>query len=145
MQPPKTHADFTKYPRIYSQVYWGAFQGASAQDIIDNRNEFIKDFDIKSRYRLPQYMKKKHGYSVDRNWEDEKERKLNVFYQPKRCKLDHVEIYKTKDNRCVMVNSPYCVSEAEEAKILEMGYTKYKPLYNSMATTYIQIVPIARY
>lgn len=147
MTTTKTHADFTKYPKIFSQVYWGAFEGESAKDIIDNRNDFIKEFNIKSRYRFPQYMWKKYGVFTDRHWVDEKATLGKWIIPPmnKRCKLDHIEIYKTRDNKCVIVNSPYSVSEAEEEKILELGYVKYKPLYNSMATTYIHIVPIGRY
>jgi hypothetical protein len=120
---PPTHANYTKYPKIFSTAYWGAFEGSAAQDINDNRNDFVKEFDIKGHYiKMPKYIfAKAHDPYC-------------------KYKRDHVETYKTKDNRCIIVNSPYSVTEEEEAKILADGYIKYKPLYNNMATTYIYII-----
>ena len=125
---PPTHAKYTKHAKIFNKSYWGAFEGSAAQNINDNRNDFVKEFDIKSYYiRMPK-------------------RIFNKAHDPY-CgyKIDHIETYKTKDNKCIIVNSPYSVSAEEEEKIIAQGYIKYKPMYNSMATTYIYITPIDRY
>ena len=127
---PLTHSDYTRHPKIFGRSYWGAFENSAAQNINDNRNDFVTEFGVKGYYDLPKYMLRKHS--------DKTERSLS------KIKIDHVETYKTKDNRCIIVNSPYSVSEEEEAKILAAGYIKYKPLYHDMATTYIFVTPISR-
>jgi regulation of enolase protein 1 (concanavalin A-like superfamily) len=126
-----THANYTKYPKIFGRAYWGAFEGEASKDINDNRNDFVAEFEIKGYYKMPKYMYQKCG-------------NLLSNHTSNGVKIDHIETYKTKDNRCIIVNSPYSVSQAEEAKILAEGYIKYKPLYNSMATTYIYITNIGR-
>ena len=127
----KTHSDFTKHPKIFGRAYWGAFEGTAEKEINDNRNDFVTDFGVKGYYYMPQYMFQKCGNLLN-------------YHVNNGAKIDHVETYKTKDNRCIIVNSPYHVSEEEEQKIIAQGYIKYKPLYNNMATTYIHIVPIGR-
>lgn len=127
----KTHSDFTKYPKTFGRAYWGAFEGEAAKDINDNRNDFVTEFGVKGHYKMPKYMLRKHS--------DKTERSLS------KIKIDHIETYKTKDNRCIIVNSPYSVSAEEEEKIIAQGYIKYKPMYNWMATTYIYITPTGRY
>jgi hypothetical protein len=128
----KTHSDFTKYPRIFGRAYWGAFEGEAKQDINDNRNDFVTEFGVKGYYHMPKYMFQKCG-------------NLLSHQVSNGVKIDHVETYKTKDNRCIIVNSPYSVTIEEEQKIIAQGYIKYKPLYNDMATTYIYTTPIGRY
>lgn len=127
----KTHADFTKYPRIFGRAYWGAFEGEAEKDINDNRNDFVAVFGVKSYYHMPKYMYRKCANVLS-------------YHVNNGVKIDHIETYKTKDNRCIIVNSPYSVSEEEEEKIIAQGYIKYKPMYNWMATTYIYITPIGR-
>jgi hypothetical protein len=128
----KTHSDFTKYPKIFGRAYWGAFEGEAKQHINDNRNDFVTEFGVKGHYNMPQYMFQKCG-------------NLLSYHVTNGAKIDHVETYKTKDNRCIIVNSPYSVSAEEEEKIIAQGYIKYKPMYNDMATTYIYTTPIGRY
>jgi hypothetical protein len=127
----KTHSDFTKYPKIFGRAYWGAFEGEAKQHINDNRNDFVTEFGVKGHYKMPQYMHERVGG--------------HLFYCGRPDWFDHIETYKTKDNRCIIVNSPYSVSEDSEKKLIGMGYIKYKPLYNDMATTYIYTTPIGRY
>jgi len=126
-----THADFTNYPKIFRTSYWGAFEGEAKTDINDNRNDFVDVFKIQRYYRMPKYMLRKCSNLLN-------------YHVNNGVKLDHIETYKTKDNQCIIVNSPYSVSPEEETKILAQGYIKYKPLYNNMATTYIITTPIDR-
>lgn len=125
----------TNYPKIYGNSYWGHFKetellSAVEPELIVNRNNFIPEFDIKSYYRMPKYMLKKYETMLDMN---------------SKYKIDHIETYKTKDNRCVIVNSPYFMTEEDEKALLELGYVKYKPLYRRGSMSYIYIVPIGRY
>jgi len=119
----KTYGDYTDYPSIFNKTYWGAFQGEPEKDIIENRNQFIVDWEIEKKYKLPKYMLRKWGHLVDYN--------SNL--------IDHVEVYKTRNNTCVIVNSPYSIIPAskEEIEIIKLGYLKTYPLYNDMALSYI--------
>jgi len=120
----------TKHRKIFSPTYWGQFKYAiPEQDIIDNRNNFVTEFGIKAYYRMPSYMIRKHEKMLDRNT---------------KYKIDHTETYKTHDNKCVIVNSPYYVTEEDEKALLELGYVKYKPLYVNGAKTYIYVTNIGR-
>lgn len=125
----KTHGDFTKYPKIFASAYWSAFQGEAKKEINDNRNDFVTEFGIKGHYKMPQYMHKRLEHLMDRN----------DF-----VKIDHIETYKTMDNKCVIVNSPYYVIQQDEDALLSKGYVKYKPLYNNDAVTFIYVTHIGR-
>lgn len=121
----------TKHPKIYACCYWGHFKNEEEdQEIIDNRNNFIPEFNIKAYYRMPKYMTRKCEKIVD----------LNTKY-----KIDHIETYKTRDNKCVIVNSPYFVTDQEEKDLLELGYVKYKPIYSTSAKTYVYVTDIGRF
>jgi hypothetical protein len=121
----------TKHRKIFSPSYWGQFKHRILeQDIIDNRNNFVIEFGIKAYYNMPSYMIRKHEKMLDRNT---------------KYKIDHTEKYKTHDNKCVIVNSPYCVSEDDEKALLELGYVKYNPLYTITTPTYIYVTNIGRY
>ena len=37
----------TEYPDIYKKVYWGAHHGNKDEEILKNRNKFVKEYDIK--------------------------------------------------------------------------------------------------
>ena len=120
----------TKHRKVYSPTYWGQFRHTiNEQEIIDNRNNFVGDFNIKSYYRMPQYMTRKCESMLDRNT---------------KLKIDHTETYKTHDNKCVIVNSPYYVTEDDEKALLDMGFVKHKPLYTIGAKTYIYVTNIGR-
>jgi len=121
----------TKYPKIYACSYWGHFKNEDeSPEIIDNRNNFITEFNIKAYYNMPKYMYRKHEKMMDYNT---------------KFSIDHIETYKTRDNKSVIVNSPYCVTEETEKELLELGFVKYKPLYSNSATTYIYVTNIGRF
>jgi hypothetical protein len=123
------YCERTKHRKIFAGSYWGAFKCEIDQSIIDNRNEFVEEFGIKSYYHMPKYMDKRLEHMMDRN-------NSKMF--------DHIETYKTKDNKCVIVNSPYHVTEQTEQKLNELGYVEYKPLYGESTKTYIYITNIGR-
>jgi hypothetical protein len=114
------YADRTDYPHIYRDVYWGNFSGSHlTQETINVRNQFIQDFGIKKRCsKVPQYL---HEIT-------------------KRGKFDHTEFYETKDNKYVVVNSPYCISPENEACLIEIGFSKYNQMYSKSATTFVMVL-----
>lgn len=116
------YADRTDYPRIYRDVYWGNFSGDYVtEEIIKHRNEFVNDFGIKEKCRkVPFY--------------------LHEFVRRKPGLFDHTEFYETKDNKYVVVNSPYCFSSENEARLIEMGFAKYEQMYSKDATTFVIVI-----
>jgi len=111
----------TKYPEKF-KCYWGTHKYQDEREpIYQNRNEFVEEFDITS------YQNK-----------EVPERMKHIFYYEYRDqKFDHVEMYKTKDKKTILVNSPYCQNDEW---FLERGYIIYKPLYHSGVRTYIKVV-----
>jgi hypothetical protein len=75
----------TAYPKIFKYSYWGAFKATDDRpnpDIIENRNAFVKDLQIVSRWK-----------SGGRN--------------KHRTEMDHQEFYEDKLGRMVQVYSEY--------------------------------------
>lgn len=121
--------DLTDYPKLYKSTYWGTFKcyeekpDERLNKIIENRNNFIKEYDIKCHEKkLPKYMLMRC------------EKHINIG--------DHVEKYKTNDNKLIILNSPYSPSEKEHEQFLKLGYIEIKPLYNHFAKTYLYITDI---
>lgn len=121
----------TKYRKIFNDTYWGNFKDEHndlKQEIIDNRNAFVEEFGICARYNMPNYMHVRH--------------RQRLALKPNL--IDHVETYKTKNKKCVIVNSPYNVGPENEARLIEMGYMKYKPMYGGDSTTFVFVCDIGK-
>jgi hypothetical protein len=94
-------AELTKYPNIYKHVYWGWGKGDIENDsystpqIIENRNRFIEEHNIKCFFKLPAKLYYNKGASP-------------IFTG---CNqhglLDHRECYLTKQNTVIILCSPY--------------------------------------
>jgi hypothetical protein len=118
----------TKHKKIYANTYWGAFRCELEQKYIDNRNDFVTEYNINSYYKMPSYMLRRFE---------------NIFAGDGQL-YDHKETYKTRDGKCVIVISPYYVTEEGDKKLTEMGFVKYKPLYGDGTTTYVLVTYIGR-
>jgi hypothetical protein len=114
---------FTKYPHIYSCVYWGGFKIKSQkhfeekQHIFQNRNKFIEE------YGITKFIKNKikwYGTLLDLDY-----------------KFDHSEIYLTINKGIVILFSPYCVKPYKEREFLSYGFKKVDNLYSDSATSYV--------
>jgi hypothetical protein len=118
------YCNMTEYPKIFKNVYWGNFDNETdklEQNIIENRNNFVKEFEIVRVKNIPQKYHK--YYNFEKRYNENKD-----FF-------DHVEEYKTKNNDYLVICSPY-YNQDELAK--KLGYRKYKPLYSLGAFTYIK-------
>ena len=130
--------ELTEYPRIFKKTYWGTFnrndyEMAEIMEIINNRNEFIKKYNIKQcipKYKLP---KKVFNETIINDVND-----MFLF--------DHVEYYKSYDNKYYMLNSPYTNEGSNVDKRLSlMRFEKIVPLYFKNAVTFIkEIVPVKK-
>lgn len=142
------YADHTEYPNIYFNSYWGQIPERNPVfEIIINRNEFIKEYEIKHyASRVPEYVSK----YTNLNYIDEftiqlesSTQQLNQFlhgYQG--MPLDHAEYYITQDDDWILLISPYDDIHEDDAILLsKLGWEKYKKMYSEHATTYILRIP----
>lgn len=134
--------DRTQYPKIFEGTYWGNWRTHNARTdkiedenermqqltrmdtMIENRNEFVRDFSIKRRIRCPMYVSQQ---SFD----------LLGFSR------DHIETYLTTDNKYVTVSSPYTPKERKQCH-LDAGFLEYKKMYSHDSETFIKVIPMRR-
>lgn len=114
----------TQSPKLYEKTYWGHPKyDDSYEKIIQNRDNFPRDFDIKcymSKCKRPQYVLKE----------------IEPRY------IDHPEIYINKDGDYVIISSPYDPHEADNH--LANGWTEVYPMYNTSARTFMKKIPSRR-
>lgn len=134
----------TKYPKIYENIYWGRFKNDKHKidtNIIENRNKFIEEYNIKSGKKFPQYVWK-YIYQVGLNLEYFHTKKLdyyssNIFHD--HTVFDHKETYITKTGDFILICSPY--KGSKEFEIFDkFGFKEIYPLYLNSATTYLLII-----
>jgi hypothetical protein len=120
----KTWAEYTNFPDVYRDTYWGRFRDRYDDDdhnpdcqIIANRNLFAERHDlVQSVFRMALY-------------------KLEIAMD---CAsfADHTESYSNRSGRFVLVTSPYgrgrCVTPLQAA----LGFRKTRKLYVPDAETF---------
>lgn len=122
--------ELTNYPRIYVHTYWGAFRadtGPSKAEIIQNRNIFIQEYNIKKSAERPKYIEK-----------------ILDDCEAACLHLDHIECYMNDNNEYVILSSPYDTSESNREKYAEKGWTHIYNLYVNDADTFVKIIPMKR-
>jgi hypothetical protein len=110
-------AYLTEYPKIFIKSYWGNGNiniRDNLTDVANNRNDFIKEFNIKKWYDVPV------TYDL----------LLNMRNTPR---FDHTEYYQTIDKEIIVISSPYGIEE----EFINFGFSEYKQLYSRVATTYL--------
>jgi hypothetical protein len=126
--------ELTDYPRIYIHTYWGAFpvdgnfnREISNDEIIENRNRFIREFNIYKSADHPKYIQKiLDDCNADKVY------------------TDHVELYINDNKEYVILSSPYDMSEATQQKYAEKGWALIYKLYSTTANTFMKTVPMRR-
>lgn len=132
-----TTASRTKYPKIFSDCYWGNFRidlddEDSYRVEIENRNDFVETYNI-SAYVLNNKQTQRVRKEV-RGRESSLSPDIN---------LDHFECYKNRSGDFVLMASPYGECEGKNDDLYEKyGWIKYKPCYSIRcgATTYIKVL-----
>ncbi len=129
-------ADKTHYKNIYKNTYWGSFEylpnieNIGNQNIINNRNDFINTYNIKNcKNNNPQKVAMYDFY-------------LRNSYRSSGRRIDHLEIYILNNGDYLILNSPYCVNEAEKILFENDGWTKIYNLYAENAMSFIKIMSI---
>ena len=111
----------TKYPKLFN-CYWGGLEvGFDDEFIYENRNKFVEEFNITSCIGSSVPDKYKHIF----------------YYNLQDCKYDHPELFRTRDKKIILINSPYINNDEW---FLERGYSIYNTLYRTGVTTYIKVV-----
>jgi hypothetical protein len=60
---------YTEYPKIYEGSYWGNFDSKPEDNIANNRNSFITDYNIKKYVKhMPRSGKKIEKYMKQYSW-----------------------------------------------------------------------------
>ncbi len=117
------NCDLTDYPKVYDLKYWGQFRGGNEKkNIYENRNKFIKDYNINIK-------SKSHQFNTSHALWSNKE--LRDY-------ADHTEYYLENDTKnIIIITSPY---RPDSWNYFEsIGWTEIYPLYNSSAKTFIKI------
>lgn len=111
---------YTKKPNLFKNTYWGQFDKKNIDnEIVLNRNRFVIDYDIKKKSSL-----NKEVYFYLKELIE-----LNV--------IDHLEIYKNRNNEYVVVISPY--TKKHDTIFKSCGFKEIYKLYNNNAYTYIRV------
>jgi stalled ribosome rescue protein Dom34 len=124
----------TKYPKIFD-CYWGSFQYSNdaltiTDEIIENRNKFVEEFDIKRSKSIPIMLDKYLGIYGFYYYQQQGN---NSYY-------DHVETYYTKNKDHIIIISPYFCNKDLTNFFKKRGYIEYNKLYSDGATTFIRVI-----
>ena len=141
----KYNNEMTNYPDTYKNCYWSNFKypNASGPEIINNRNRFAAEYNIKKKKYIPEYIEKKCCINNLRTYyiydnkltKEELDKKFPVFSQ------QHKEYYITEDEYiCIFSNYGNEIDE----NALNFGFIKLPYSLYRECTTMIKTVPIRR-
>tara|TARA_Y100000389_G_scaffold21763_1_gene18691 strand:+ start:3975 stop:4424 length:450 start_codon:yes stop_codon:yes gene_type:complete len=134
----------TNNPKLFSGTYWGNFtelhsKNTSDVSIIQNRDRFANEFDIKSLGTLPDYKKLiPSEYKKRYPW-----RNIDSFeeFLQNSNWVDHLEIYKTNGSsqvKWIIISSPYDDGYYYYDEHISNGFSKLPySLYSTDSTTYL--------
>ncbi len=106
----------TNYPEIYRKTYWGHNVDEQPGPILENRNSFINEYNIKKYISI-----------------DAKKYVRKIFDSVIGC--DHPELYLTKENNLILIMSLY-----ELHRVIQ-DWEIIKPLYSRGVPTYMKMIP----
>jgi len=124
--------DYTNYPKIYKDCYWGHFSSMIGKDgvvehepdsqIVNNRNEFIIKYNIAREGKIPRL--------IELNFLDRNIINYNV---------DHIECYNTRDDKIIIISSPYMIKDNNKNydNYIKKGWEEIPKLYNNSAITFL--------
>ena len=108
----------TNYPNIFKGTYWGNLDtNLITHEIIQNRNQFIEDYDIKKSVILPRYCKVGMKFHTSL-----------------------LEGYLTHDKKYVMLSSVF--SKRYVRGYISDGWTPIYQLYGITTHSYVKIIPM---
>lgn len=127
-QDIKTYKKYTAYPKKYEGSYWGNFPVIPETNIVENRNNFITDFNIdKFVKHMRKYIRKAD--------------KVIIPFE-KKIYFDHYELYSINDSKTLLaVISPYngAIEEIKE-QIIADDWTEIYPIYSNQSVSFIKYI-----
>ena len=132
----RKYADYTEYPNIFQIPYWGNHRLAQREGIwntditaiCNNRNKFIKDYDIE-KYHKPSLKMMDKSRVLKKIYEGQ----VSIDIR------DHIEFYICRDKTLISVFSK-CVDIDEHNLIISQGYKLIPPLYFKEQNTYMKVI-----
>jgi len=121
----KQNYELTDYPKLFRNTYWGNGTFRGDEEIILNRNEFVR------KYNITEHISNRPNFIADM---------LNRNDNPWK---DHTEVYKNKDKDYVLVVSPYYGESNKEQMCKEIrnhGYTQIPNMYVDFALSFCKRV-----
>ena len=120
----------TKNKKMYENTYWGGIKYEDSMiSIVDNRNKFITDYNLKKCLNYTKTPKKLDKYVN------------NIKNNPDLYNyIDHIEIYRLTDGNYLLLNSPYTTYEKCDKILMENGWTKIYKLYLPEASSFVKIL-----
>jgi len=122
----KKYRQYTKYPKKYEGSYWGNFPAIPEDNIVENRNRFIKDYDINKFVKHMRLYRRKAD-------------KVIIPYE-KKTYFDHYELYTINNSSFLLpVISPYNGASHRE-EIIADGWSEIYPIYSNSAVSFIKYI-----
>jgi hypothetical protein len=119
---------YTEYPKIYEGSYWGNFDSKPEDNIANNRNSFITDYNIKKYVKhMSRYGKKIEKYMKQYSWFNGR----------------HLELYSINDSKTLLaLYSPYDAYHNKDYKqqVIADGWTEIYPLYSNTAVSFVKYI-----
>ena len=121
----KQNYELTAYPKLFRNTYWGNGTFRGDEEIILNRNEFVREHNIIEYISNPPNFIADMLNKNDNYWKD------------------HIEVYKNKDKDYVLVVNPYYGQDNKEQickEIRNHGYTQIPNMYVDFALSFCKRV-----
>ena len=133
-----SYYQLTRYPNIFRGSYWGSFTTDPIRDndmvgIFQNRNRFVEEFQITKRLSISNTINtllKTEFNDLDKLIREKhisRTAVLLIYLKKDDIRsdfYDHVEVYKTADDRIIVLSSPY-VSKDEKYYTSYLLFDKY--------------------
>jgi len=126
----KQYSEYTKYPRIFKNVYWGNFTLSTTNDTISYKEEFIELCNNRN-YFVEEYNITKIHNKPSRKIRDKILEELYPWHR-------HIEYYKSNDNKTIVIFSKFVENENEHESYLNKGYNIIPSVYAPNENTYVK-------
>jgi len=129
---PERSCDFTDYPNLFKGTYWGCYNQLceyerNNETIIGiNRNKLVELYNLK-RVIV--------GRGITKNIKKQSELIINGDDI-----RDHIEYYKTNDNKILTLFSYHGYGSRHCEFIIQQGYIEFDPLYSIGQQSYFKIL-----
>ncbi len=127
---PERSCDFTKYPKLFEDTYWGGYNKLRPSDVEEetiigaNRNKLAVLYNLKNKIN-----------KITKKIKTQTELIINGIDI-----RDHIEYYKTSDNKILTLFSADCLNYEECEFIIQQGYIPFEQLYSNSHKSYLKII-----